>query len=179
MHDTAAKIQSKLSAKVYDEFFVFAVIRNPYDHAISHFEYLKQYRYKHISDKISNMSFSEYLDFRGENLRHERKSRIDLFARLPNQSYWITDSRNNIIVDQLLRFEDLDAEFASLTTQLSLGDLKVPTINKSKNRNREISIQEYYNAETREKVEELYSEDFANFGYEIGKFSKSNLIKTR
>ncbi len=172
MHDTAAKIQKKLSTNVYNEFFVFAVVRNPYDHAISHYEYLKQYKYKGISNKISNMSFSEYLEFRSENLHHEGKSRIDLFARLPNQSYWVTDCHNNIIVDKLLRFECINTEFMSLTQHLGLGDLKISTINKSKSRKKGGAIESYYNAETRKQVEDLYLEDFVNFGYKIGEVSR-------
>ena len=37
IHATAAEIRAELSPAVYDSFLSFAVVRNPFDHAVSHF----------------------------------------------------------------------------------------------------------------------------------------------
>lgn len=38
VHDPATKIIAKLSQPVFDQFLSFACVRNPFDHAVSHFE---------------------------------------------------------------------------------------------------------------------------------------------
>jgi Sulfotransferase family len=86
----------------------FAVLRNPYDRAVSEF----YQHFKNVNNQPANISISTNATFMNDFiLEHFATPRLDLF--IPQEEY-IFDANGTRIVDHVLHFENLHREFAAL-----------------------------------------------------------------
>lgn len=160
-HETALNIRRKLSAEVYAEFFSFGVVRNPFDHAISHYEFMKTYRHERFARRVRTMTFAEYLRWRMQPRRLFEKQ----FVRLPNQSHYLCDEAGKAIVTRVLRHECLAEEWPALARDLNLPALSLPRRRESSRTDRGRPLSELYDDVSVDLVRRLYAPDFRNFGY--------------
>lgn len=160
-HDPAWKIIQKLSRPVYDQFYSFSVVRNPFDHAVSHYEFLKQFRIKSTADRVAQMSFEEYLAYRIKPPFWNDT----IFARLPSQAYFLLDQDGKMAVNRLIRFENLQSDFDHMVAEIGLIGAQLRHVNKTKSRNEKRPFHHYYDATTEEMVREIYKRDFPLLGY--------------
>ncbi len=161
IHDSAAMIRAKLSPAVWDGLLTFAVVRDPFEHAVSHFEYMKQYRSPRIAARFAQMPFADYLNYR----LAPRRPWDRLFARLPDQAHFLTDTTGHLIVRRLLRFERLAEDYAALAEDLDLPVKELPRINPTRARSDRRPIASYYDTRTIDQVRRLHGRDFDLFGY--------------
>lgn len=159
VHEPASKMIAKLSRPVFDQFLSFSVVRNPFDHAVSHYEYMKQFRIKSTADKVGRMSFEEYLRYR---IRPPFWNDT-IFARMPDQSYYLTDKDGKLAVKRLVRFESLNAELEQLSIDLKLPDFALRHVNKTKADRKPMAS--YYTPTTLDLVRQIYDRDFDLIGY--------------
>jgi len=160
-HETAAGVRRKLGPDVFDQFHRFAVVRNPYDHAVSHYEFMKQFRIPKIAEKVANMTFADYL-------RYRMKSPFwndTFFARLPNQSHFLTDENSALLVHRLLRFESLADDFDKMAHDLGMGNVTLRRENETISRADKRPWQSYYDNESKDLADKLYAMDFELLGY--------------
>ncbi|TCL09467.1 sulfotransferase family protein [Shimia isoporae] len=160
-HETAAGVRRKLGSDVFDQFHRFAVVRNPYDHAVSHYEFMKQFRIPKIAEKVANMSFSEYLRYRMKPPFWNDT----FFARLPNQSYFLADKDGTLLVHRLLRFETLADDFNAMASDLGMEGVTLKRENQTISRTDKRPWQSYFDEESKALAEDLYAQDFDAFGY--------------
>lgn len=161
-HESAAGVRRKLGADVFDQFHRFAVVRHPYDHAVSHYEFMKQFRIPKIAQKIADMSFADYL-------RYRKKSPFwndTFFARLPDQSHFLVDQNGELMVHRLMRFESLADDFDVMAADLNLTGATLRRENETISRADKRPWQSYYNSESKDLADDLYKRDFALLGYE-------------
>jgi hypothetical protein len=160
-HDSAAKIIAKLSRPVYDRFHSFTVVRNPYDHAVSHFEFMKEFRIREVAERIRAMTFEEYLHYRMKKPFWNNT----FFARQPNQSWFVTDRNGRLLVNRVMYFETLRADFDQLVADLGLTGAVLKHINRTRSKSDKKPYHAYYDATTEEMVRRYYDADFRLFGY--------------
>ena len=145
--------------------FKFAVIRDPWDRFASAFHFMKSgtdwpmqkaWAARHIGD----------LDF----ARFVRKLRNPVFRQVVlserffwPQSFWVTDRRGDLLVDELYRFEELSSALSAIAERLGVSSpAAIPTRRKS---SRASLRALYQDCEMVELVERLYAQDSARFGY--------------
>lgn len=162
VHETARRIIAKLSPEVYGRFLSFSVVRNPFAHAVSHYEYMKQYRSPRVAARFAAMSFEQCLRYRLAPARPWDRA----FARLPDQAHFVIDAQGRVAVKRLLRHETIAADFARLVADLGLPGLTLPQRNVTRARSDARPFQSYYDATTEALVRRLYARDFALFGYD-------------
>lgn len=161
VHEPASKMVQKLTRPVFDEFLSFSVIRNPFEHAVSHYEYMKQFRIKSTANKVAKMPFVEYLTYRqGTPIWNDT-----IFAKMPSQSYYLTDTSGALLVDRLIRFENLSPELEQLSVDLTLPEFSLRHVNKTKATKRPTAS--YYNPETEDLVRSIYAPDFDLLDYSL------------
>jgi hypothetical protein len=145
-HDKASWVKNKLPAEIYDSAYKFAVVRNPFELAVSTY-YFRRKRARAQDFK----TFLRYL---------ERKNR---FVRV-DQTSWISDRHGNLIIDEILRFETLAEQFNALVERLGLPcEVKLPRANA----NAPYDYRAVYDDEAKSIVRRLYFRDFERFGYEL------------
>lgn len=161
VHETARNMIAKLSRPVWDSFFTFAVVRDPFDHAVSHYEYLKQHRSASVARRFQGLSFEDYLADRQKRpfLKHT------IFVRMPDQAHFVLDADGRLAVNRILRFETLAADWAGVTSEIGLPGLELLYVNKTKAKSDRKPYTAYYTPETEQTVRRLYRRDFELFGY--------------
>lgn len=142
----------------YQNFKLFAVVRNPYDRILSEFKH--QLTITNIIKKyeISTTFFNLWLNDKFRLL--ETYKHLDDNHFLP-QSEYIFDEYGNQIVEHVLYFENLATEFDQLMDQYHLyTKLKHENIGHRT----DITIDDISD-ENLEKINNYYQDDFINFGY--------------
>lgn len=76
---------------------------------------MKQYRIASTADKVARLGFREYLEYRMKPPFWNDT----LFARLPDQSCFLTGHDGNICVKRLIQFENLQVKSEQLSRDLS------------------------------------------------------------
>ena len=150
-HPKAISIYKKIGKKEFDKFFKFAVVRNPYDHAVSYYHFLKKNPSSRRHSEAKKWTFEDAVSYL------ERKNKI-----LPiNQTSWLVNERGEFIVDKILFFENIATEIEKLFNFLKVDTSTIPHSNSTK---RDM-FNTYYNEELKSRVKSLYARDFDHFGY--------------
>ena len=144
------------SAKVYDDFFKFTFVRNPWDRIVSLYSYHKQRNFDYYD--FDSISFRNYV----KKYLFTQKTQTPLNVN-PCMD-WITDENGNLIIDFIGRFENLQKDFDKICKHIGMNQQQLPHKNKSKHKH----YTEYYDEETKEIVAEKYAKDIEYFGYKFG-----------
>ena len=143
-HMPARQIRNRVPADVWNDYFKFCVERNPWDKVLSHY-------HMHAARESGSLSLDEYLA-RG---------------RFPINYFRYTDrSGTKLIVDQVLRYENLLAELGQVFSQLKIPfDGKLGVAAKSEYRTDRRSYQEVFNDRQRCIVEKAFAKEIELHGY--------------
>lgn len=143
-HMPATMVRDYIGKETWDSYYKFCFERNPWDKAVS------MYYWK---NKIEpRPSFHDYLDNiigRGETI----------------SAYSLYSLNNQLLVDKIYRFEDIERAMIDIKETLNLPELpplpKTKTgTNKSKSNYREL-----YDAETRKKVATMFQQEIKILDY--------------
>jgi len=131
--------------------FKFCFSRNPYDRAISLYEYFRP----SFKGGISFLRFVRLI-------QEEGVPPIGLFnahkmSTCNPQVRWV----EKLSIDYCGSFENLQEDFNAILQKLNLPETELKHLNRSTR----ARIQEYYDLETKQRVESIYREDFEHFGY--------------
>src|SRR4029450_1149989 len=143
-HMPASLVEKRVPAEVWNNYFKFCVERNPWDKVLSHY-------HMHAVREGGSLSLNEYLA-RG---------------RFPINYFRYTDpSGRKIIVDRILRYENLTAELSEVFAQLNIpfdGTLGVAA--KSEYRTDRRPYQQVFNDDQRRGVEKAFEKKIKFHGY--------------
>ncbi len=155
LHARARDAQKELSPEVFARFFKFGFVRNPWDWQVSMYHYLlhkETYSKHHI---VSHMAgFEEYLEW--------VIATPDPFPRgTPKQQCEIlVDSRNQLAVDFVGRYEALGTDFQHVCDRLKIEG-SLPHLNATPHRD----YRTYYNDRSKKLVADHFPADVELFGY--------------
>lgn len=155
-HLLLREIKKIVERYIFNSYFKFAFVRNPYSRIVS--EYL--YR-KNINQRFINTTFREFIiNYLIPNNKKKLKDDKDRHSK--PQYKFITDNKGKIEVDFVGRFENIDEDFEMIKKILGLNvDLHI--LNKSGNQ----LYEKYYDEETKKIVGRIYQKDFQIFGYDL------------
>jgi hypothetical protein len=143
-HMPAFEVRKRVPRDVWDSYFKFCLERNPWDKVLSHY-------HMHAAREGGSLSLDEYLA-RG---------------RFPINYFRYTDrSGRKIIVDRILRYENLLTELGEVFSQLKIpfeGTLDVQA--KSDYRTDHRPYQNVFNEEQRHIVEKAFAKEIELHGY--------------
>jgi hypothetical protein len=143
-HMPASEVRNRVPADVWNSYFKFCVERNPWDKVLSHY-------HMHAAREGGSLSLDEYL----------------VRGRLPINYFRYTDrSGRKVIVDRILRYEDLLSELGEIFSQLQIpfdGTLGVAA--KSEYRTDRRPYQEVLNDDQRKIVENAFAKEIELHGY--------------
>ena len=127
-------------------YLTFAIVRNPFDRLISAWQYLAKTRTKPLAEVLRDPPH------RGHDYRHLTRP----------QSAILTDFRGRLVVDELIRFEDLQTGFNRVCDRLGKQRTILPHINAT---SRDCGYRQYFDSETRQMAETLFAADLVHFQY--------------
>jgi hypothetical protein len=143
---------------VWDDYFKFAFVRNPWDRTVSCWK-------KNAPGYKSFSSFLDALPYLDSPRKSKmgRKRRGVIWHSLPQLDH-ICDAKGKLIVDYVGRFENLQEDLGIVCDKLGIAEKKLPHCNKSKHK----PYWEYYTDSRRRFVYELYKREIEYFGYKFG-----------
>lgn len=144
-HLAARRVRTRIPLAVWDNYYKFCVERNPWDKTLSHYAIVNDYM-------GNNLSFDQYLT--------ERK--------YPRNDLVYTNRMGNIIVDKVIRYEDLNKGLSLVFGQLGVpfqGKLEIRA--KSKYRKDRRPYQEVYTPTQRDLVAKFFAQEIKLHGYKF------------
>lgn len=154
---------------LWHKYSSFTVVRNPWDRLVSAYHYAKTRNSYWHNDKsglhpdyrtLQDKTFSECVSI----LKNERG--LLKHESWLNQTIWTTGANQfnekTIMVDHVLRFENLAKEYARFCKLLNIKPGKLPDRNRTE---REREYKHYYDQETMKMVADLYESDIDTFHY--------------
>ena len=148
---------------LYRDYYKFVFVRNPWEKLVSQYFFTQKLKEKRGLPPY-NKSFKEFiLEITGWSKEFVNLKNYKPW-KSPWQLPWIYDNSNNVAIDFIGRFENLQQDFDHITSELNIPKKKLPRKNKSKHKH----YTEYYDDETRQIVAEKYAKDIEYFGYEFG-----------
>lgn len=150
VHTSARELRQELPTDVWDGFFKFAFVRNPWDWLVSTFHYLRSTKdHRHHRRVASMRSFAEYLDWEiGRNRR--------------SQSAFVCEN-GEVIVDYIGRFETLADDFSEVCRRVAVVAPTLPHSNRTSHRD----YREFYDDALVARVAEHWRFDIELFGYDF------------
>jgi len=144
-HYPCSSIKEYCGIEVWDSFYKFAIVRNPYERMVSYYHFHKSPQYKYKS-KAVNYSFSDWL----------RKG-LDSNLTMTQNQYLDEE------INQVGRLETLQDDFNLFCDSIGIPSYNLPKYNVSKHEHWET----YYSDEDKEIVYGIFQDDFDRFGFRI------------
>ena len=144
-HKSASKIKKELGENIWNEYFKFTFVRNPFEKIVS------QYHYNRVKFGFKDSTFKEYVKAWSEGQK---------ISTFPQLNLFYLDEK----LDFIGRFKNLQEDFNIVCDKIGIPKQKLPHKNKSKHKH----YTEYYDDETLQIVAEKYAKDIERFGYKFG-----------
>ncbi len=148
MHARARDFRTGLGARIYDKAFVFSVVRNPWTRLGSLYHFIRM--------KPNNPHHAKTMTQTIDEWAHEHCERFPSV-----QTAWLTDLQGNMIVDNVVRFENLAAGIADVSDTLFGESEPLPRNNVSANGSTPLRFE----PKTIEVIRKVYARDFEYLNY--------------
>ena len=161
----------------FSRFYKFSFVRNPWARLVS------EYRYRNF---LSHKNFKDFVV-------HKLPSpgRDDKYRHIMPQTAMLCDDDGRLLVDFVGKFESLQQDFKKVCEHLGFEDSSLPHVNSSDKKSRELRRKirnflhrndeselrhyvDFYDADTREYVADLYRADIENFSYSFADAMKNS-----
>lgn len=151
-HSTLRDIDGIVSEAEMQSLFVFTLVRNPWDRALSYYHWAKAQRFDHPAVALAKSeTFSGFLaaEHTGASLQ-----------AAPYASY-VTTPRGEIACNAFVRLEHLAEDLAPVEAHLGFR-LELPHLNQSERPN---DYRSAYSKVDADRIAEVCAEDIKRFGY--------------
>jgi chondroitin 4-sulfotransferase 11 len=142
---TANRLKRGISDEIWNNYFKFTFVRNPYSRALSNYFFLK------YNKKIC---FNKFLKKKFNNI-------IDVWHFTLPQSRHIYNNKKKLLVDFIGHFENLQEDFNNICDKIGIIPTKLPYLNKSN----KINKNKLLNNTNKKTIYNKFKEDFENFNY--------------
>ena len=128
-HLTAKEIIKTVGQKKWDQAYKFTVVRNPWDKVVSHYKHNIKVSPKRMLDGSESISFKKWVrsTFRDIKIKKYYNRPQHFLAQVD----WLKDFDGHVVLDKIVRFENLIYDFNEVSDILELGK-KLPHLNKTK-----------------------------------------------
>lgn len=166
-HMTARACQAFVGDEVWSTYFKFANVRNPFDRFHSLWWNGRNVSMRHSLDLRGFVDYAFHRGIRGRALNWRQKI-WKVHQRFWPQTEWLRSANGEIEMDQIMKFETIDEDFAKLAARIGLPSTELPKIlMKNRRPSSRRPYAEDYDDETRRLVADFYRSDFETFGYEF------------
>ena len=155
-HAKAIAAKEMLPEEVYNQFFKFVFVRNPWDLQVSSYHHIHREK-PEVLKGVQN--FRDFL-----RLKFDPKREYDFMLDISAQRQWeyVVGLNGELIVDFIGRYEDLLNDYKKICEHIGIRYKELPHRRKADNRK---VYRDYYDQETAELVERHYRKDIEMFGY--------------
>ncbi|MEM8557668.1 MAG: sulfotransferase family 2 domain-containing protein [Bacteroidota bacterium] len=171
-HMSADKIKARLDEDVWDRYFKFTVVRNPYDKLVSRFKMLERWREGYSFEQKAKAVVKKVLQRGHPYDQAWGRDPISRFRGWVKRGGSVRDRDKYFIdgelcVDYFIRYEDLPGGIREVCERIGVefDPEAIPMLKPGGAR--KIPVADYYDAETIALVRERFDWEFERFGYEM------------
>lgn len=160
-HLKAAEIRERIGQKEFSTYEKFATVRHPYSLAVSWYKYL--------------MGITKFYTSRGLPVNHPWNDISDtpsfdaFIARtdkwIVHQYKYICDENSNVLVNNILTFDNLNDEFSRFTRKVGISSCRLKRENVSMHTPHEDDMSYYKSDKAKAIVQRALKRDFEIFGF--------------
>jgi hypothetical protein len=156
--EPALSVRGKVGPDVWNSYFKFSIVRNPWDRAVSSFSWHNRRTAKPQSGLLHKLGLT----------RTEDEARLDAFAEFvrnglkTNDRFYIIDGE--LCVDYVIRYESLQEGYDEVCRRIGVPSSALPRL-KSGIRDAGRHYSHYFDDETRDGVRQRHAHDLRLFGY--------------
>lgn len=150
-HLPAGLVRGQVGAELWDSLYTFAVVRNPFERALSLFLFLQK------NGKLQGWTFGRYVD------QLVQPGGFDYHGHYLSNSGYICDTNGAVLVTEVFRFEQRDEAMNVIAAKT--GCPEVVNSNRKTYESGSRHYSHYYDPASRRKIEDYYRDDFERFGY--------------
>lgn len=148
-HSPISHAKNLMTPQLFDSYFKFAFVRNPYTRLISEYEFIRR-RPDHGRHKtVIKMTFDQYIKYQSK--------RFDA-----HQINMLADKGGNLQMDFIGRFENLHEDWAFVCDKLQIMNAELSHRKKAS----KVNYKDYFNPESIELVAKLWKKDLQTFNYQ-------------
>ncbi len=170
-HMPAERIRQRLGDAIWNEYFKFCVIRNPFDKMVSLFYHLKSgFERARVQESVKN-SVKYVMGKRGTVYWPTSGDDVEQFRHWVRHGGRLIDRNKYTIGDEpcldfYIKYEQLAQDVKAVCARLNVpfDPSRLPVYN-SKRRKQSIPIDAFYDQATKDIVQRVYEFEFLNFGY--------------
>jgi len=163
-HINAYTYQLIYPKQVFDSYFKFAFVRNPWDRLVSAYFFMSAGGAHTKDQDWAQSHLASYPDFASFVRYGLQKWEILSWPHFKPQVQFLKDQQDQINMDYIGRFENIQDDFNFIADNLGIRS-NLLFINKTKTKRD--PYQTYYNEELREIVAKVYKEDIEAFDYKF------------
>ncbi len=152
----------------WNRYTTFSVVRNVWDRVVSSYKYSKkEISFWHNAKNPEQSEMGKHPDY--DVLKNKSFSEaVDMLNKLEHQGWdcqypYICDEDQNIMVDRILKMENLESELNEMLKDL--GEERKISLQEKNVTREEKDYCKWYGKEERKKVEEYYKTDIELFNY--------------
>ena len=165
-HMPMFQIKKSLPKEIFQTYFKFAFVRNPYARQVSLWEY--SHKIVNIYKKADKKRQKKLENNYREKLKMTKFKNFKAFCAgqfFHNCKYFCIDpDTDKVLLDFIGKVENLQQDFNIVCDKIGIPRKQLPHKNKSNHKH----YTEYYDDETREIVSKKYAKDIEYFGYKFG-----------
>jgi tetratricopeptide (TPR) repeat protein len=156
-HARGAEIRAVVGTEIWNRYYKFATIRNPFARAISTYSYMKENEH-HYTDMRDVPDFNAFVasglwDLPGES------------RMLQPQTEWVMDAHGGLLVDDVFPLETLSEDLPSIARRIGLdGAEALAPLHENRSSGGLVQADQVTPA-TIERIRHRYERDFIAFGY--------------
>jgi hypothetical protein len=148
-HDDILAAKKRMPTELFEDYFKFAFVRNPWDRLVSEYEFIRKRDDHGRHKRVTGLeSFSDYI-------------RMQIPRRDAYQFHMLTDKSGQLVVDYVGRFESLDVDWEIVSELAGIPVKPLPHKNKTKHRD----FREYYDDDCISLVAEHWAGEIKLFNY--------------
>ena len=163
-HTTIAEYQMTFSKAEFDSMFKFTFVRNPWDRLLSAFLFLKAGGRNEGDQQWAETHLGNFPDF--EHFVNDWVTTENVMKGIhfkPQHQFLTNPHSDEILVDFVGRFEDLEADWKALRQKIAtVAELAEVNVNTAKKGD---DYRTHYTDEMAKIVERVYQKDIQLFGY--------------
>jgi hypothetical protein len=148
-HIKVDELKAKLPANIFNQYFKFGIVRNPFDRQVSTYHFIQQNKEHFQNELVKKMSFEDYVVWRVEKGMNYQKD-------------FLFDSQGNQLVDFVGRIENINQDFQYICDKIGVKN-ELKHVNKSIHKD----YRKMYTGSTFELINKAYAEEIELFGYDF------------
>ena len=162
-HADASTIKRQIPDEVWDTYFKFSIVRNPWDRTISDF-FWKRRQDPAIKPR---KRFYHYLGVPFNELAQPKKALHDFLDSdefVNNDRFYVMD--DELCVDFVIRYENLEEDLNEVCKRIGIPPVELPHL-KTGFRQKRHHYSEYFDDTSKARVAEKHKNDLTLFGYDF------------